>query len=302
MAEGSPVAIRYPRGHSGLASAEQHAAPIVWGEGELLREGKDIAIIGIGTAVNHGLGGGDLWEQEGHAPVTVFNARFAKPLPEKQILDLAVGHERLLLMEENVLAGGFASAVLELLNAALTNTPAVDGMEEVLLAAASLMAAHLTTEGQTEMDVEFLNELLSNLRWMLNLPTASTKEEIMAELQKIITMISSGQGTAAASVSLLDILNQNAQSIADLTAKLDTPDPAKWVSVEVMHSAVQQATERAGAGNTAALATQQAEALIRLPSATVVCFRHSRNGLHHWRNPIRPVLPPLSKKRQRLPH
>ncbi|MBJ5275993.1 hypothetical protein JGG07_24830, partial [Salmonella enterica subsp. enterica serovar London] len=98
--------------------------------------------------------------------------------------------------------------VLELLNAALTNTPAVDGMEEVLLAAASLMAAHLTTEGQTEMDEEFLNELLSNLRWMLNLPTASTKEEIMAELQKIITMISNGQGTAAASVSLLDILNQ----------------------------------------------------------------------------------------------
>ncbi|EDS8286989.1 TPA: phage protease [Citrobacter freundii] len=152
--------------------------------------------------------------------------------------------------------------VLELLNAALTNTPAVDGMEEVLLAAASLMAAHLTTEGQTEMDEEFLNELLSNLRWMLNLPTASTKEEIMAELQKIITMISGGQGTAAASVSLLDILNQNAQSIADLSAKVDTPDPAKWVSVEVMHSAVQQATERAGAGNTAALATQQAEALI----------------------------------------
>lgn len=152
--------------------------------------------------------------------------------------------------------------VMELLNAALTNTPAVDGMEEVLLAAASLMAAHLTTEGQTEMDEEFLNELLSNLRWMLNLPTASTKEEIMAELQKIITMISGGQGTAAASVSLLDILNQNAQNIADLTAKLDTPDPAKWVSVEVMHSAVQQATERAGAGNTAALAMQQAEALI----------------------------------------
>ncbi len=71
-----------------------------------------------------------------------------------------------------------------MLNAALTNTPAVDGMEEVLLAAASLMAAHLTTEGQTEMDEEFLNELLSNLRWMLNLPTASTKEEIPAELQK----------------------------------------------------------------------------------------------------------------------
>ncbi len=44
------------------------------------------------------------------------------------------------------------------------------------------------------MDEEFLNELLSNLRWMLNLPTASTKEEIPAELQKIITMISGGRG------------------------------------------------------------------------------------------------------------
>lgn len=117
LTQDGPAAIRYPRGHSDLPTTAQHAAPIVWGEGELLREGEDIAIIGIGTAVNHGLAGGDLWEKEGRGPVTVFNARFAKPLPEKQILDLAAGHERLLLVEENVLAGGFASAVLELLNA-----------------------------------------------------------------------------------------------------------------------------------------------------------------------------------------
>lgn len=153
--------------------------------------------------------------------------------------------------------------VLEILNAALTNTPAVDGMEEVLLAAASMMATHLTTEGNTEMDEEFLNELLSNLRWMLNLPTASTKDEILAELKKIISLLSNGQdATAAASVSLLDILNQNAQSIAELSAKIDTPDPAKWVSVQVMHDAVQQAVAQAGSTSMAALATQEAESLI----------------------------------------
>lgn len=152
--------------------------------------------------------------------------------------------------------------VLQIINAALTNTPALDGMEEVLLAAASLMVAHLTTEGIAEMDEEFLNELLSNLRWMLNLPTASTKEEILAELKKIIELLSKGEGTAAASVSLLDVLNQNGQNIADLTARLENPDPARWVSVDVMNAAVQQAVEKASSGNQAALATQEAESLI----------------------------------------
>ena len=83
----------------------------------MLRQGEGIAIIGIGTAINHGLAASELWETEGRAPLTVFNARFAKPLPEKQLLDLAARHPRLLLVEENVLAGGFSSAVLEFLNA-----------------------------------------------------------------------------------------------------------------------------------------------------------------------------------------
>ncbi|HAF1675191.1 TPA: hypothetical protein G8K91_000326 [Salmonella enterica] len=147
--------------------------------------------------------------------------------------------------------------VLEILNAALTNTPALDGMEEVLLAAASLMTAHLTSEGNTEMD-----ELLERLRWMLNLPITATQEDIIAELNKLIDQLSEGKGTAAASVSLLDILNQNTQTIATLTAQVATPDPAKFVSVETMNAAVQQAAERASAPNTAALATQEANALI----------------------------------------
>lgn len=147
--------------------------------------------------------------------------------------------------------------VLEILNAALTNTPALDGMEEVLLAAASLMSTHLTTEGNTEMD-----ELLERLRWMLNLPITATQEDIIAELNKLIDQLSEGKGTAAASVSLLDILNQNTQTIATLTAQVAIPDPAKFVSVETMNAAVQQAAERASAPNTAALATQEANALI----------------------------------------
>ncbi len=117
LAHNGPAAVRYPRGHSGLDLAEQSAAALAWGEGEILQRGKNIAVIGIGTAVNAGLAAGLLWEEEGNGPITVFNARFAKPLPEKQILAIAAEHECILLLEENVLAGGFSSAVLELLNA-----------------------------------------------------------------------------------------------------------------------------------------------------------------------------------------
>ncbi len=45
----------------------------------------------------------------------MFNARFVKPLDEAAILELAASHDRILLAEENVVAGGFSSAVLELL-------------------------------------------------------------------------------------------------------------------------------------------------------------------------------------------
>ena len=53
-------------------------------------------------------------EKQGFS-ATVVNARFVKPLDETLILTLAAQHGRVLTVEENVLAGGFGSAVLELL-------------------------------------------------------------------------------------------------------------------------------------------------------------------------------------------
>lgn len=47
--------------------------------------------------------------------MAVFDARWIKPLPEKQLLDLVARFDRILFAEENALAGGFSSAVLELL-------------------------------------------------------------------------------------------------------------------------------------------------------------------------------------------
>jgi len=89
--------------------------PLPLGLGEVLRQGRDaVAIIALGSRVHPAWEAAKELAQEGLLDVTVFNARFVKPLPEDQLLELAREHRHLLVVEENVVAGGFGSAVLEL--------------------------------------------------------------------------------------------------------------------------------------------------------------------------------------------
>jgi len=80
----------------------------------VLREGKDLLILALGASVYPSLEAARELEKQGFS-VTVVNARFIKPLDEHLILSLAAQHGRVLTVEENVRAGGFGSAVLELL-------------------------------------------------------------------------------------------------------------------------------------------------------------------------------------------
>lgn len=122
--------------------------------------------------------------------------------------------------------------VCQLLHAALTNTPALDGMDAVMLAAASRLASLSSETETTKVDEEQLAMLLANLRWLLNLPETSTPEEVAAELQKIIDAVSAGQGTAAASTGLMNVLTNNQEQIASLSA--NAYDPAKHCPIEVV--------------------------------------------------------------------
>jgi len=110
-----PSALRYPRDKGeGVALKEPHLLP--WGQGELLREGKDLLIAAAGTVANAALAAAErLFNEEG-IDAAVINARFVKPLDEKLILEWAARCGRLLTVEENTLVGGFGSAVLELLS------------------------------------------------------------------------------------------------------------------------------------------------------------------------------------------
>lgn len=109
-----PVAIRYPRGAGPLTDVEMDPAILSPGRGEVLREGRDMVIFAIGPLVYHALEAAEMLSGEGKE-IAVVNCRFIKPLDENLILEWAQKTKKVLTLEENVLAGGFGSAVLELL-------------------------------------------------------------------------------------------------------------------------------------------------------------------------------------------
>jgi 1-deoxy-D-xylulose-5-phosphate synthase len=110
--EDGPIALRYPRGAGVGVELPAEAAAVEIGRGELLAEGERVAFLGYGTGVQLALEAARLLAGEG-VPATVADARFVKPLDGALVEALASSHELLVTVEENVLAGGFGSAVLE---------------------------------------------------------------------------------------------------------------------------------------------------------------------------------------------
>jgi len=123
-------------------------------------------------------------------------------------------------------------AVLTLINAALTNNPALDGMAAV--AAALEMQPkenHMdkTKDGQTALS----EDLAERLRWLLNLPVTATAQEIIAELDKVKAQLGD-EGAAETGVNLLAMLQAKDTQITALTAQAGQPDPAKFAPVEAV--------------------------------------------------------------------
>jgi 1-deoxy-D-xylulose-5-phosphate synthase len=109
-----PVALRYPRGRGVGVAFSSTLSKVPIGKAEVVREGQDVLILAVGASVYPALEAAKELEKQGFS-ATVVNARFIKPLDEALILNLAAQHGRVLTVEENVVAGGFGSAVLELL-------------------------------------------------------------------------------------------------------------------------------------------------------------------------------------------
>jgi 1-deoxy-D-xylulose-5-phosphate synthase len=112
LAHDGPIALRYPRGAAEGVPLPDRPQEIPIGSGELLAEGERVALLGYGYGVQVALGAARLLGEH-DLSVTVADGRFAKPLDTELVRRLARDHDLLVTIEENVLAGGFGSAVLE---------------------------------------------------------------------------------------------------------------------------------------------------------------------------------------------
>ncbi len=112
---GHPFAIRYPRGNGWGVTLDPEAKSLPVGKGEVLRVGKDGIVLAIGDPVVPSLRAAEKVALLGGPSLTVVNARWVKPLDLELLSQLVRDGARLVTVEENVLAGGFGSAVMEAL-------------------------------------------------------------------------------------------------------------------------------------------------------------------------------------------
>ena len=109
-----PVALRYPRGEGLGAALEEPFTPLESLAAEVLEEEGEIALLAVGSMVNAAQKTAKLLKEE-ELSAAVVNMRTVKPLDEELLHRMAHEKKMLVTMEENALAGGFGSAVLEAL-------------------------------------------------------------------------------------------------------------------------------------------------------------------------------------------
>lgn len=135
--EEGPVAIRYPRGAGIGVDTSQPMKALPIGKSEILREGNDVTLLALGSMIPAAVQAANRLHEQGFS-ATVVNARFVKPLDSELILHLANTTGGIVTIEENVQAGGFGSAVLELLNSNGVRTPVITlGVPDVFFDQAS---------------------------------------------------------------------------------------------------------------------------------------------------------------------
>jgi len=109
-----PSAFRYPRGYGVGVELPDINEILEIGKGKIIKEGKEVAIINFGARLKECLKASEVLKKRG-VSITIADARFAKPLDEKLIMDLSLNHEVLITIEEGSI-GGFGSHVMQMLS------------------------------------------------------------------------------------------------------------------------------------------------------------------------------------------
>ncbi|MBK5092142.1 MAG: 1-deoxy-D-xylulose-5-phosphate synthase [Actinobacteria bacterium] len=118
---GSPVAVRFPRS-SAVFLDGVGCEPIRKGVGEVIRSGEEITLLALGDMVAVAVQVDEILRGEG-VQCTVVNARFAKPIDSGYLTDVCRGKRLVATLEDNIITGGFGSAVYESLREASLDVP-----------------------------------------------------------------------------------------------------------------------------------------------------------------------------------
>lgn len=111
---GGPIALRYPRGNTIMPAESRPFEKIPIGSAQWVRKGDDGVFLAVGRMVKTALQAAEGLAEKG-LDIAVINARFIKPLDEALLMQLADRYPRWITVEDNVIHGGFGSAVLEFL-------------------------------------------------------------------------------------------------------------------------------------------------------------------------------------------
>jgi 1-deoxy-D-xylulose-5-phosphate synthase len=178
LAQEHPFALHYPRDPGfGLPPRDPVVLPV--GQGETLRDGRDLLFVGFGPIVMRAMEVASALEADGWS-VGVINARFAKPLDRQLILDAARGKRLVVTFEESVVSGGFGSGILELIEEARLADPAY---RDVPVRAIGIPGDRFVDHGS-----------VADLRRMLRLDTSGLTEQVRETLT--LLKLSPGRSTS----------------------------------------------------------------------------------------------------------
>ncbi len=139
-----PVAIRYPKGGETYLECNQ---PVVMGKGDVVKNGKDVMIVALGSQVKEAVSAAEILEGHGIS-ASVINARFLKPLDAELIINQASGKKLVAVAEDNVTTGGLCDAVRRVLSCPILefgfpDKPLTHGSVKEQKAVAGIDAQHI---------------------------------------------------------------------------------------------------------------------------------------------------------------
>ena len=163
-----PCAFRYPRG-SGLGSVLPNInEKIEIGKSKIIKEGKKLAILNFGARLNETFKAAENLKKKG-INITIVDARFAKPLDENLIWQLATTHEAIVTIEEGSI-GGFGSHVVN------------------FLSKKGLMDSNLKFRSMTLPDIFIDQDTPENMYKIANLDSSSIEEKVLDVLNSNIVL------------------------------------------------------------------------------------------------------------------